>query len=781
VIRQASIHITGIVQGVGFRPFVYRMATSFSLTGYVLNLGDAGVRIVVEGEESDILQLLDEIKTKPPSISRVDSVDVKWTIATQSFDKFIIEKSSLEKGRQVAPDIPPDIAICDFCISDMRNPESRWYGYPFTSCAACGPRFSTIISLPYDRPNTTMLDFPLCNACNTGYTDPLDRRYHAQTTACEDCGPLYQLLDSEGMNTRQKNPVRFAAKLISEGAVVALQGIGGTHLVTKTSDADPIQLLRRRKGREERPFAIMIRTISILKKIANPSREEIDLLKSWQRPIVLVKKHNLSADVSTVIPRTALGLISPGLDTVGVMLPYAPMHHLLFDYLEEPALVMTSANPTGLPMYIDSGTIVSKLKDVADYFLVHNRRIHQRVDDSVIKFVTKRNPVFIRRARGYVPDPITLVGVSPSLRIIGVGPEEKVTATAVKAGKAYVTQHIGDTDQIENIEFLENAVEHMLHLLGVQDLDRIACDLHPEFLTTEFAERLAEERDVPLVRVQHHHAHLASILADNNLSTNTDIICITADGYGYGPDGTAWGGDVLFGNAENYQRVGGLKPVLYPGGDLSAKFAIRALLGIVGHELEENEFLNIGRNGRLAPGTRLDEQSFSVLKDAWLGDLNNISSTSAGRFLDAVAIALGVCSENSYDGECPMKLESIAAIHGPEIDSVFCSSNKMVELDITESMKQILEYEKKGIDRSELAFSAQRHLGHSLAKIACNAAEENQVKYVGFSGGVALNHIITQAILEYVANRSLNLLLHRNVPPGDGGVSLGQVFVASIK
>lgn len=781
MIRQASIHITGIVQGVGFRPFVYRLATSLSLTGYVLNLGDAGVRIVVEGEESDILQLLDEIKTNPPSISRIDSVAVEWTVATKSFDNFVIEKSSLEKGREVAPDIPPDIAVCDLCISDIRNSESRWYGYPFTSCAACGPRFSTITSLPYDRPNTTMLDFPLCDACNTGYANPLDRRYHAQTTACEQCGPIYQLLDSVGMNTRQKNPIRFAAKLISEGGIVALQGIGGTHLVTKTSDADPIQLLRRRKGRAERPFAIMVRSIPVLKRIANPSQEEIDLLESWRRPIVLVKKYDLSSDVSTVIPRTALDLISPGLDTLGVMLPYAPMHHLLFGYLQEPALVMTSANPTGLPMYIDSETITSKLKGVADYFLIHNRRIYQRADDSVIKFVTERNPVFIRRARGYVPDPIPLVGVSPSLRIVGVGPEEKVTATAVKAGRAYVTQHIGDTDQIENIEFLENAVEHMLHLLGVQDLDRIACDLHPEFLTTEFAEKLAEEKGVPLVRVQHHHAHLGSILADNNFNINTDIICITADGYGYGPDGTAWGGDVLFGNAESYERVGGLKPVLYPGGDLSAKFAIRALLGIIGQEFEMNEFLNIGRNSRLAPRIRLDEQSFSILKDAWLGDLNNISSTSAGRFLDAVSIALGICSENSYDGECPMKLESIAAIHGPEIDSVFLSSNKMVELDITESMKQILNYEKKGINRSELAFSAQRHLGQSLAKIACDAAEDNQVKYVGFSGGVALNHIITQAIAEYVGNRRLNLVLHRSVPPGDGGVSLGQVVVASTK
>ncbi|NHI83250.1 MAG: carbamoyltransferase HypF [Candidatus Thorarchaeota archaeon] len=778
--HQAVIHVKGIVQGVGFRPFVYRLATSFALTGYVLNLGDAGVRIVVEGEKPLILQLIDKIKTKPPSISRVDSVIVEWKDVTGMFDRFFIEKSSIKKGKEVAPDIPPDIAICKSCISDMRDSSSRWYGYPFTSCAACGPRYSTITSLPYDRQNTTMIDFPLCNDCNTGYTNPLDRRYHAQTTACEKCGPLYQLVDSERNGSRKRNAIVLAAKLISEGAIIALQGIGGTHLVTKTTDVSPIELLRKRKGRLERPFAIMVRNIRTLREMLSPTREEIDLLQSWRRPVVLVRKYNHIENISTVIPQGSLDVISPSLDTVGVMLPYAPVHHLLFDLLKEPALVMTSANPTGVPMYIDSKTIISELNDVADYFLIHNRRIYQRVDDSVIKFVTQQTPVFIRRARGYVPDPIPLEGISSSLIIMGVGPEEKVTAAIVKAGRAYVTQHIGDIDQLENVHFLENSINHMMHLLDVQSLDKIACDLHPEFLTTEFAERLARDRDVPLIRVQHHHAHLASILADNGLAADTNITCITADGYGYGPDGTGWGGDVLYGNAQTYERVGGLKPVLYPGGDLSARFAVRALLGIMGEELEMDEVLGMAYGKRIAANVSLNEETYRILKDAWLRNLNNIESTSTGRFLDALSVALDVCYENSYDGECPMKLESIAARSGPKIKAMFLESEGIVELDTTESLKQILKYKKEGIHCDKLAFSAQWHLGHSLAKIACDNAEKNHVEFVAFSGGVALNRIISQSIARYVSNRNLKLLLHRNVPPGDGGVSLGQVLVASM-
>ncbi|MHA1576205.1 MAG: Sua5/YciO/YrdC/YwlC family protein, partial [Candidatus Thorarchaeota archaeon] len=379
---QARIHVNGIVQGVGFRPFIYRLAKDFSLSGYVLNLGDAGVSVVVEGNQASIDEFIAEIRSNPPSISTIETLAVEWHDSTDTFDDFVITKSSMSKGEESEPIIPPDIAICEDCIGELNDSESRWHQYPFTSCAACGPRYSTITRLPYDRPNTTMDEFPLCIACNTGYTNPLNRRYHAQTTACENCGPLYQLLDAQG--SAKDNPILAASKMIEDNAILAIQGIGGTHLVTKTTDPIPIQELRRRKNRLQRPFAIMLRNESVLKQFFSPTREEIALLKSWKRPIVLVKKKESPA--SDIIPEESIELIAPGLDTVGVMLPYSPLHHLLFMKLKEPALVFTSANPTGVPMYIDPRVIFSELSDVADYFLVHNRRIHQRADDSVIKF-----------------------------------------------------------------------------------------------------------------------------------------------------------------------------------------------------------------------------------------------------------------------------------------------------------------------------------------------------------------------------------------------------------
>jgi len=466
---QAHIHVNGIVQGVGFRPFIYRVAKELSLLGYVLNLGDAGVSIVVEGSQENINELVQEIKSNPPSISTIDTLDVEWRDITNEFNDFTIEQSSMSKGEEAEPIIPPDIAICEDCVKELSDPESRWYHYPFTSCAACGPRYSTIISLPYDRPNTTMDEFPLCDTCETGYISPLNRRYHAQTTACENCGPLYQLLDAQGSVTN--NPIESAARLIEGNAILAIQGIGGTHLVTKTTEPIPIQELRRRKKRVLRPFAIMVRNESVLNQFFAPTQEEIALLRSWKRPIVLIKKKK--RNVTVVIPEESIEEIAPGLDTIGVMLPYSPLHHLLFQELSEPALVFTSANPTGVPMYIDPRVIFSDLSGIADYFLVHNRRIHQRADDSVIKFVQKENPVFIRRARGYVQEPLQLVGVPKNLRALAVGPEEKATSSVLLSGRVYPTQHIGDTDRVENIQFLSNAFNHLMDLIGAIRLDAI--------------------------------------------------------------------------------------------------------------------------------------------------------------------------------------------------------------------------------------------------------------------------------------------------------------------
>ncbi|MGY5875546.1 MAG: carbamoyltransferase HypF [Candidatus Thorarchaeota archaeon] len=771
--KHANIHVTGIVQGVGFRPFVYREATRRGLVGYVLNLGDAGVRIIVEGVLSSIEDLISQIKDDPPSISRVDTVDIEWKNPSDKFNAFSIAKSSHKRRADAVTEVPPDIAMCDLCLEDLLNPDSRWYLYPFTSCAACGPRFSTITDLPYDRPYTTMDDFPLCDTCNTGYTDPLDRRYHAQTTACAACGPSYRLLDSDGKQMDIDNPIVRTAELLIDGSILALEGIAGTHLATLTSDSYPIAALRERKHRLSRPFAIMARDLAAVRDITLPTQIEESLLESWRRPIVLVHKMK---EPLVVFEHE---LIAPGLDTIGVMLPYAPLHHLLFRYMDEQSLVMTSANPTGVPMYVDPDTIVTNLKGVADYFLVHDRRINQRADDSVIKVLQKNNPIFIRRARGYVPKPLIVNGGFGNLKVLGLGPEEKVTGTLLKHNYLYPTQYIGDTNRVESTEFLINAVSHAMSLFGIGELDGIACDLHPEFLTTEMAERMSSERYIPLFRVQHHHAHLVSLLLDHNLPLDTSITCITADGYGYGSDGNAWGGEVLVGNGESYIRQGGLAASSLPGGDLTARFAIRSLVGILGPDTDLSQLLNIAKGVAISPGVSLDKENLTLLVEFLNRGLNAVTSTSAGRLLDSVAVLLGICSENSYDGECPMKLEAIAHDAGVAIPLSFETHQKMYQLDTTQFLMQILEMKKQGVPSSDLAFAAQWYLGTGLADIACRVAHEKGTDYVGFSGGVALNRIITDAVVKRVFDNDLKPLIHQQVPPGDGGISIGQVGVGA--
>jgi len=784
--QQATIHIKGIVQGVGFRPFVYRVAKECSLPGYVLNLGDAGVRIVVQGDTTLIQKFINILRREPPSISRIDSLVVDWDEVKEKYDDFVIEKSSLAKSEDSEPMIPPDIAMCDFCVADLYHDSSRWKSYPFTSCAACGPRFSTITDLPYDRPNTTMDDFPLCDTCNTGYTDPIDRRYHAQTTACEVCGPKYYLRDETGRNIKAKNPISTAAEYLKLGKIVAVQGISGTHLVCITSSAKPISELRSRKQRYQRPFAIMARDLDTIEKNFIINTAERELLLSWRRPIILVKKRELKMkkelsdnNVLSVIQQSVLDEISPGLDTVGVMLPYAPVHHLLFKYLEEDALIMTSANPSGIPMYIDPNRIVDSLVGIADYFLLHNRRIYQRADDSVIKFIDKEIPLFIRRSRGYTPEPILIDGFHKSLRVLGVGPEEKVMATLLKSGILYPTQYIGDTDNIENVEFLEEAYNHLAHLIGMTKYDAISCDLHPEFLSTIHAEKISYESDIPLFRVQHHHAHLASILADHNLGYDTSIVCITADGYGYGVDGKGWGGEILFGNSLSFENKAGLQSYEYPGGDLSAKFGIRPLVRLLMDNFEQEEILSIGKRSLISENRELNNQTLSMLLDVIERKVNVILTSSAGRYLDAVATLLGVCDSNTYDGECPMKLESVAKETDIRIEPRFILEENRRVIDLADSIQSIVDLKSQGIPISQVAYASQWYLGEALSSLAVEVAIDKGVNHIGFSGGVALNRIITKAITSNVKSSGLIPLIHERVPPGDGGVSVGQVMVGA--
>ncbi|TXT56837.1 MAG: Carbamoyltransferase [Candidatus Thorarchaeota archaeon] len=781
--KQLEIHITGIVQGVGFRPFVYRTAKIFNLRGFVLNLGDAGVKVVVQGKEEDIHRFVTEIKNNPPSISRIESLETKWSSVSQEYRDFKIKKSTETKSVMAIPEIPPDIAICDECIEELKEPDSRWHEYPFTSCAACGPRYSTIIDLPYDRPNTTMKEFPLCDTCNTGYTNPMNRRYHAQTTACEKCGPRYTLLSTSRKEKHTTDVIEKTMKLLKRGKIIATQGISGTHLVTITSRPEPIRELRERKRRFQRPFAIMIRDIETLKQICKVTKYEENLMSSWRRPIVLVemkvRKIGSEIQVIDVIPKESIDLIAPGLDTIGVMLPYSPLHHLMFTKSNESAFVMTSANPTSIPMYVEPNTIQIKLRGIADYVLVHDRRIHQRVDDSVLKFVTNNNPVFIRRARGFVPEPIILSEKWKEYKLLAVGPEEKATGSILKAGAIFTTQYIGDTDKLESLDFLNKSLHHLMYIMGVHDVQGIACDLHPEFMSTEYAREYSTVHDIPLYRVQHHHAHLASMIVDHEFPIDTTITCITADGYGFGSDGGAWGGEILVGGLKEFERYGNLEPMIYPGGDLSAQFAIRPVLGLLNGILDPEQILEIVEKSKVAPNQETTESVLQLLQQTIEKGINSIFSSSVGRYLDAVSAVLGVCTENTYDGECPMKLEAISKETTTRFIPRMKSQGKI--LDVKNMILDIVNLAKQGEPTSELAFAAQWAIGEGLARIAIKAAEEYDTEYIGFSGGVALNRIITSAIMNTVNSGGYKSLIHRKVPPGDGGISIGQIAVAAAR
>ncbi|MEE0925910.1 MAG: carbamoyltransferase HypF, partial [Methanobrevibacter sp.] len=578
-----QILVEGIVQGVGFRPFVYRIATEASLNGYVRNLGNV-VEIIVQGSHQNMGEFLFNLQNKLPPIAKINNIETRDLKEEDekfsSYTDFTIKESADDfAGTSV---IPPDVAICDNCLEEINDPQNRRYKYPFNACTDCGPRFTVIEKVPYDRDNTTMEDFPLCDECEIEYTNPLDRRYHAEAACCEDCGPSLKLLKNTGgdgdsaIEIDCEDALKETARLLDEGKILAIKGIGGTHLVANVKIKETVDLLRQRLGRKSQAFAVMSPDIETIKTFAVMSKEEEKTLKSKERPIVILKK---SEDYDFA------DSVSPDLHNIGVMLPYAPLHHLLFNETDTPAYIMTSANVPGEPMMITNEEIVKNLSKIADYYLVHNRRILNRCDDSVVRF---RNDelAFIRRSRGYTPEPYDLSGKYTylnekfdNLNILALGPELDVTFTIIKNSKAYVSQHIGNTNKYRTYQFLKEAIEHMMQITKTDSFDLIACDMHPQFFTTQLAKEYAEKYDCPLIQVQHHHAHGVSLINDHVLNkTDLDektsaemeisqdyeksellenpgeMIIIASDGVGYGDDGGAWGGEILYTDIKSYKR-----------------------------------------------------------------------------------------------------------------------------------------------------------------------------------------------------------------------------------
>ena len=752
-----KIQVTGIVQGVGFRPFIYRLAVGKGLNGYVKNRGDAGVEILVEGKESVVREFLRDLRLKKPPLAQIFEVATLQLGGKSEYTGFTIDKSTSETGLSGSV-VPPDIAICDECLTELRNPKDPRYEYFFITCTNCGPRFTTIEKLPYDRENTTMREFPMCGFCLEEYRDPLNRRFHAQTVACPDCGPNVYLTDANGKLIKSSDPVREGGKLLSEGYILAVKGYGGFHIAASTTKNEPLTRLREAKHRRQKPFAIMARNLQATRTFANVNKKEQELLTSYSRPIVLLEKsHNYYLS----------DLVAPELHNVGVMLPYSALHYMLFDKVDDPAFVMTSANPPSQPIVNDNSDALKAFGNTVDYFLFHNRKIAQRCDDSVVR-VHKENIVFIRRSRGYAPAPLRLKHEAKNATV-GFGAELNNTSCIINGDKAFISQHIGDVENVETRAFLEESTRHLIELTQTK-IDTVACDLHPKFTTTKLAEELAEENGWRLVQVQHHHAHTAALMAEHDVE---DMVSICCDGYGYGLDGEAWGGEILLctKKEKGFKRLAHLQKQPLPGGDLATRYPLRIAAGMLHDEVEIEDWLT--QNISHFPRGRLEVQT--IMQQLTRG-LSMVKTTSCGRVLDAVSAVLGICHERTYEGEPSMKLESFAVRGKDKLNLAPIIENNV--LDTTQMLSTVLENRQK-YPPQDLAYSAHKYMAEGLAALAIEKALENGVTIVGFTGGVACNGILTLTIRKLVEAQGLQFLVHEAVPPGDGGLSFGQAVVSA--
>ena len=733
---RAKIRVKGVVQGVGFRPFVYAHAVELQLTGYVKNLG-AHVDIEVEGSRTAIVLFIEFLKQGPP-IARIDEVSVEWG-RPRNYTEFTIASS----GEGEFGFTSPDIAMCDDCLRDLR--ESRRYeGYWATSCVNCGPRFTVTERLPYDRETTSMIDFPMCSECEQEYRNPNDRRHHAQTIACERCGPTLALLNRDLQ--RLNEPISTAGRLLLEGHILAIKGIGGFHLACIFDSA---RELKRRLGRPTQPLAIMAPSETWVEDNLLATGQERALLTSNKRPIIVLDKRVEGTFVEV-----------SNLHNIGVMLPYSGLHYLLFDIIDQP-LIMTSANTPGEPMIIAIDDALANLREKADFFLLHDRRIVNRCDDSVLRVLEQ--PAFIRMSRGYAPVSFA-VPVTYDKNILALGAEMNASVTTYKDGRCYISQHVGNIDKPKTFDYLEASVHNLIKMSGV-DVSVIAHDYHPTLRSTRLAAELGAA-----YAVQHHQAHIASLIGEG---APDDLVGIAIDGIGYGYDGTIWGGEVFLPTLE---RMGGLIPVPMPGGDLATRHPVRMVAGILHGIYDDGELI-----ATLA-SLGLSELESSVLLQQIERSVNVPLTSSTGRVLDAVSAALGICQKRTYDGEPAMSLEAVARYGYPDVQlplEISTYRDRSI-LDTRPVLAEILQAKKHGQSTKNIAASAQVTIARGIATIAAEAAEAIGTSNIGLSGGVAYNKAIVTTVNEVCNTRELVLFTNTKVPRGDGGISFGQAILTAM-
>jgi hydrogenase maturation protein HypF len=781
-IKSASISVRGIVQGVGFRPFVYGLAVKHNLKGWVYNTSE-DVRIEVEGEAEAVEQFERELKTKAPPLAHIENVTIKHH-PPRGYKNFEIRHSQAQEGKYQL--ISPDVATCQACLGELLNSEDRRYGYPFTNCTNCGPRFTIIEDMPYDRPKTTMRYFQMCPQCQAEYDNPLDRRFHAQPNACPKCGPQVELVDNKGSLITGANPIAAASRLLKEGKIVAIKSLGGFLLACDATNDTVVKTLRQRKKRSSKPFAIMVTTVDEAKSHCYVSPEEENLLTSPQSPIVLMKWKEDSS-----VSRE----IAPNLRFLGIMLPYTPLHHILLRDTGQP-LVMTSGNLSEEPIARDNDEALRRLSGIADYFLIHNRDIYSRYDDSVA-IVERGTSQLIRRARSYAPYPIRLS--FEVKQILGCGAEEKNSFCLTKDNYAFLSQHIGDMENMETLEHFDSTISLYKRLFHIEP-EFIAHDLHPDYLATKYAQELGES-GMKLVPVQHHHAHIASCMADNGLES--PVIGVAFDGTGMGTDGNIWGGEFLVADYRNFRRAGHLEYLPLPGGAAAIKKPYRTAIGHILNLLGENALNAViaseAKQSPLAYIGQVTEVEVEVIKRQIERRINSPLTSSMGRLFDAISALSGIRGEIDYEGQAAVELEmaaysSVHARHVPsgarELDEAIYDTQESYPYHIVEKegirivqlrglLSTVIEDLHQGISRGRISVKFHNTVARMINEMCHLIADETGISQVALSGGVFQNRLLLGKAVSLLESSGFQVFTHRQVPCNDGGISLGQAVIAN--
>lgn len=731
------IEVRGIVQGVGFRPFIHRLVRRYKLTGWVRNSPE-GAELELEGEAAQLRSFLHALEVEAPPLALIESVDWRELAGTAEYAGFRIIGS--ERGEAMRTLVSPDVGICPDCLRELLDPSDRRYGYPFINCTNCGPRFTIIRSVPYDRAFTSMAEFPMCPDCAAEFADIENRRYHAQPDCCPACGPRTFFVDGGGRRLPGEG-IEAARRLIKAGGILCVKGLGGMHLACLAENEEAVRELRRRKHRDEKPFAVMCRDLGCVRRLCEVSEAEERALTSFRKPIVLLDKRE----------RGSMMQMSEN-NALGVMLPYTPLHVLLFgDDLD--CLVMTSANLSDTPIVYKNAEALEKLRGVADGFLLHDREILTRCDDSLLRVYEGRDyPV--RRSRGYVPYPVTIKGLRPGL--LACGAEQKAGFCLSKEGHAFPSQHIGDLKNLETLDCYEEQLGHFAKLFDFEPA-AVACDLHPDYLSTEVAERTARERGIPLLRVQHHHAHMVSCMADNGLEG--ECLGLVWDGTGYGPDGTTWGGELLAGGASGFRRLGTIRPMPLPGGDAATKEiwrtaeALRYEAGLENNDVTMKKLLERG--------------------------LNCPKSSGMGRLFDGVCALAGIREVCSYEGQGAVLLEAAAdAGERGEYELAFYDEGGVMVFDWRPMVRQIAS---GGEAPGTVAAKFMNTLVSAAAAQCRAAAEASGLRRTALSGGVFQNMYLMSRLPGRLRVEGLETFTHSRVSPNDEGVALGQLMILEAK